>query len=280
MQLKSSGIACAVMLAAASSAWASLGVVLSEDFEIYSSTEEMSAVWAGSDGVLMNEIDEDLYGEPEVSGIGNFAYHPGGSTNTYDLGSALMPTKGEWIQLTVDIYDIDTSANPLFPLNARNKRMSLGLRSTAPANFIELGIWNATPERFAYRGIIFQSLNGTANPNWQSWDMGTEVVEGEAVPVNRFRGGAWYTLRATIKPESVLYEIDFNYDGTFDYAAEHFDMSPTSDGFNQLRFGGPSGVTSPGGGVAFDNIVLEVVAPEPTSAALVSAGLLMLLRRQ
>ncbi|GAB4108399.1 MAG: hypothetical protein Kow00105_15320 [Phycisphaeraceae bacterium] len=263
------GLGCAAMLGTASTSWAALGVVVSEDFESYADTAAMSAVWAGFDGVLMNQIDDDLDGNPEVSGIGNFAFHPGGSVNTLDLANPIFATSTEWIRLRVDIYDNATNLDPFFPLNPDNKRMSLGLRSTAPANIVELGIWNS-PGHFAYRGILFDSINGTPNPNWQAWDMGTEAfdIDGsgviepdeENIPVNRFRGGAWYTLQATIKPESVLYEFDLDYDGTFDFAVEHFDMPHTADGFNQLRFGSPSGITSAGGGLTFDNILLEIIA--------------------
>jgi PEP-CTERM motif-containing protein len=88
------------------------------------------------------------------------------------------------------------------------------------------------------------------------------MVGASELPVNRFRGGAWYTLQATIKSESTLFEFDLDYDGTFDYAVEHFDMPPTAAGFDQLRFGGPSNSTSAGGGITFDNILLEIIAAD------------------
>jgi hypothetical protein len=253
------------MLGTASTSWAALGVVVSEDFESYADTAAMSAVWAGFDGVLMNEIDDDQDLTPEVSGIGNFAFHPGGSINTLDLASPIFATSEEWIRLKVDIYDNATNLDPFFPLNPDNKRMSLGLRSTAPANLIELGMWNAVANvHFGYRAILFQSFNSVPNPNWTGWDMGTEPLGDPPVDtaVNRFRGGAWYTYQVTIKPDSLVFEFDLDYDGTFDFSAEHFDIAPTVDGFNQLRFGGPSGVTSGGGGITFDNILLEIIAAD------------------
>ena len=265
------GLGCAALLGTASTSWATLGVVFSDDFESYGSTSAMTSVWSGPDGVLVNyagagagnftDDNVDSVKDPEVTlqaDNGASAFHPGGSVNVHDLGTTLMPTTDEWIQLTVDIYDNDTSLDPLFPLKVSSKRMGLGLRA-AGANIVELGMWN-DPFRFAYRGILFESLNDTPNPNWQVWDMGEEDVNGSLLPVNRFRGAQWYTYRATIKPESVLYEFDLDYDGTFDFAAEHFDMPPTPAGFTELRFGGPSNVSSEGGGVTFDNVLLEVVA--------------------
>ena len=256
------GLGCAAMLGVASSAWATVGVIVDEDFESYSSTSEMAAVWAGFDGVLASEIDDDFDGTPEVSGIGNFAYHPGGSVNELLLDSPIYATTDEWIRVKVDIYDNDTSLDPFFPLNPSNKRMSLGLRSNAPANIVELGVYNSTGMHLSYRGILFDSINGTPNPNWQAWDMGTETVGEAELAVNRFRGGAWYTLQATIKSESVLYEVDFDYDGIFDYEIEHVDMPSTADGFNAIRFGAPSGIPSAGGGLTFDNILLEIIAAD------------------
>ncbi len=277
------GLGCAALLGIASPSFAVIGVIVNEDFESYANTAAMSAVWAGFDGVLANEIDDDFDLVPEVTGIGNFAFHPGGSINTLDLASPIFATNDEWIQLTVDIYDNDLSIDPFFPESNENKRMGVGLRSTAPANIVELGMWNNPfGAHHSFRGTLFQSINGTPNPNWQGFDMGVvdRDVNGDTIildfdnngngvidpwevevdaPVNIFSGAKWYTYRATIKPEAVLYEIDVDQDGTFDFSAEHIDMPATVDGFNQLRFGSPSGVSS-SGGVTFDNIVLEIIA--------------------
>jgi hypothetical protein len=250
------------MLGTASTSWAALGVVFSEDFESYNSTTEMEAVWTPvtTAGEFRTEIDDDLDGTPEQTG--KFAFHGGAGINTHDLASPIFATTDEWIRLRVDIYDNATNLDPFAALIPDNKRMSLGLRSTTPANLIELGMWNSVADvHFGYRAALFQSLNSVPNPNWTGWDMGTEPIGDPPTeePINRFRGGAWYTYQVTIKPDSLLFEFDLDYDGTFDFSAEHFDIAPTVDGFNQLRFGGPSGVGSSGGGVTFDNIVLEII---------------------
>ncbi len=273
------GIGCAALLGTAGTSWAALGVVVDEDFESYADTAAMKAVWAGSGGVLVNyagagasnitDDNQDGTKDPEVTlqvDNGASGFHDGGIPGTtgnfvaFNLGSPLVASSTEWIQVSVDIYDNATDLN-LFPLVPDNKRMSLGLRAAAGANLVELGMWN-TIEHFAYRGILFDSINSTPNPNWQAWDMGEEDLGGTLFPVNRYRGAAWYTYRATIKPESVVYEFDLDYDGTFDYSIEHIDMPHTAAGFDQLRFGSPSGVGSGGGGVTFDNILLEVIAAD------------------
>lgn len=286
MRKFASVFSCAVVLGTASSSWAALGVVFSEDFEGYANTAEMSAVWLGSNGELHDTLDYDLDGTPNE--VNKTAYHPGGSINTYNLAAPIQATATEWIRLSVDIFDDDTSLDPYLPLNPWNKRLSLGLRSNMPnVNIIELGIFNALPNsHFAHRAILFDSVNGTPNPNWGGWDLGTEIADygnppvPTELPVNRFRGAGWHQLIVTIKPESLVFEIDMFRDGTIDGTSEYFDIRQIESGFNQLRFGGPSGISSGGGGVHFDNIMLEVIAPEPATLGLMAAGALALLKRR
>ena len=122
----------------------------------------MSAVWTGFDGGLVNEIDDDLDGTPEVTGIGNFAFHPGGSVNELTLASPVVPTADEWIKLTVDIYDNDTSLDPLFPLNPGNKRTTFGMRdSTAVENLLELGMYNNLSGQYQFRSVLFPGSSYT-----------------------------------------------------------------------------------------------------------------------
>ncbi len=278
------GLGCAALVASATTSWGAVGVVFSDDFEAYTSTSGMNAQWAGFDGIFMTEIDDDQDLTPEVTG--KFAFHPGGSVNTHALASPIAASATEWIQLTVDIYDNDTSLDPFFAANPEDKRMGLGLRSVGAAttNIVELGMWNNPfGAHHSYRGILFDSIGGTPNPDWQGWDMGVEDrdVNGDTIiadadnngnliidpwevevdaPVNVFSVAQWYTYRATIKPESIVYEIDVDQDGLFDFSAEHIDIPHTASGFNELRFGSPSGVSSSGGGVTFDNVVLEIIA--------------------
>ena len=283
-----SGLSCAVILGTASTSWAALGVIVSEDFESYADTAAMSVVWQGFAGRLDDTLDYDLDGTPDE--INKTAYHPGGSVNTLDLPTRIAATSTEWIRMSVDIFDDDTSLDPFFPLNAFNKRLSLGLRSTTPAgNLLELGIWNGLLDaRLAYRAVLFDSLNSTPNPNWDGWNLGTEIADygnppvPTELPVNRFVGAAWHRLMVTIKPESLVFELDMFRDGTIDGVDEHFDIAhATVPGFDQIRFGGPSAVTSAGGGAHFDNIVLEIIpAPEPATLGLFTLGGLTLLRRR
>ncbi len=273
------GLGCAALLGTASTSWAVLGVVVSEDFESYADTAAMSAVWAGFDGVLETEIDFDFDGVPDEVG-NNTASHPGGVVNAFDLASPISASATEWIKLSVDIFDDDTSLIPGFPLVPDNKRMGLGMRSVDPlngtTNIIELGMWN-NPTHFVHRAVLFDSTNGVPNPSWQAFDLGTEAfdIDGsgviepdeEAINVNRFRGPGWHSYSVIIKPDSMVFEFDLDRDGSIDSSAEYFDIPHTADGFSQLRFGGPSNVSSSGGGVHFDNVVLEIIAADAPGLA-------------
>ncbi len=255
------GLSCAAILATASTSFAAIGVIVNETFD-YANTAAMSAVWAGFDGTLETELDYDLDGIPDE--FGTFAFHPGGSINAMPLAAPVVASSTEWIKLSVDIFDDDTSLDPFFPLNPDNKRMSLGLRdTTVPSNIIELGMYNAvTDAHFAYRAILFGSAGD--DPNWAGWDLGTEAVGADpAVPVNRFRGAGWHRYSVTITPDTLIFEFDLDRDGTID-GTDTYTIGVESGpiGFNELRFGGPSGITSGGGGVTFDNVVLEIIAAQ------------------
>ena len=256
------GLGCAAMLGTASMSWAAVGVVFTEDFESYANTGQMDDVWIGFDGVLETTLDYDYDGYPDDTN--NTAFHSGGSVNTYALASPVVATTEEWVKLTVDIFDDATNLDPFFPLNPDNKRMSLGMRSNSTVeNIIELGMYNAVADaHFAYRAVLFNNLNGTPNPNWAGWDLGTEIVGENEVAVNRFRGAGWHQYIVTVKPEEIVFEFDLDRDGTIDGTDVIPDIVQTAAGFDQLRFGGPSGITSGGGGVHFDNIVLEIIEAE------------------
>ena len=262
-------LGCAAMLGSASTSFGALGVVVNETFD-YASQGAMEAVWAGFDGLLVNSIDYDYDGNADETG--GYAYHGGGSVNAMPLASPVVASETEWIKLSVDIFDDDTTLDPFAPLNPSNKRMSLGLRdTTVPSNLIELGMYNGvTDVHFAYRAILFGSAGD--DPNWAGWDLGTEafdidgsgVVEPdeENIPINRFQGAGWHTYHVTITPDTLIFEFDLDRDGTID-ATDTYSTGVESGpvGFNELRFGGPSGITSGGGGVHFDNVVLEIIAP-------------------
>lgn len=253
--------------------------LLSEDFESYADTAALNAVWAGAGGTLMDgtyeSIIDDTF-EPVAVGANAFGEsagqavdHIGGSILEYQLplngGSPLLPTESQSIVLQGDIFDVGAFGN---------KRMSIGLRSTAPANLVEIGHWNADPVEFAGRAILFaEPVLTDDQPNWQFYELPLSLDrddDADEITTLGDIGEAWHTHRATITPTTITYEIDLLRDGLdartgeagFD-AEFTVDVVATADGYNNLRIGSPSGVSTTGsgvyGGVLFDNISLSLV---------------------
>lgn len=270
-------------------------VLVDEDFESYASTSELNAVWAavGANGTLIDEtyvtvIDSTTFEDynlgarafnPNDDGsTGRGVEHIGGGVVELNLaalngGSPLFPTATQSIVVEGDIFDVGALGN---------KRMSIGLRSTAPENLIELGQWN-TPADTAYaaRGILFPtSGDDPANPNWffftadPALDGDDTEEEGEAPTVGpEDIGEAWTRYRAIITPDTVTFELDFYRDGLNNAtdqagvdASETFTLRTGANGYNSLRIGAPSGVSSAGingyGGVVFDNLYLALIDVE------------------
>ncbi len=250
---------CVAVLCYSASAMASWNVLFSENFESYNNTTDMQTVWTPywEAGVFVTQIDDDVNGTPEVAG--KFAYHPGGGYDYINLPSSVVPTDYQWLRLSVDIYDNDTSLDPYAPLSPAVKRATLGMRnSTVGENILELGMYAATAH-YAYRAILFDDPG--AEPNWDAWDLGTEQVDGQTLPVNRFRGAGWIRYTVTIAPTMLVFDIDLGRDGKIDGSITYTSgVTTTANGYDQIRFGGPSGVTSAGGGVTYDNILLEYIS--------------------
>ena len=246
-------------------------VLVDEDFESYADTAALNAVWgpANSAGQLVDETFTEFitFDDIDPQDIGARAFPSGGQgvehvgSNVFEYqptlngGSPLLPTATQNIVLQGDIFDIG---------GLGNKRMSIGLRSNAPENIVELGFWNNDPEDFATRTILFPTVPGEPNPNWQGFDLPIEFDrpdDDDAVTTLADIGEAWHTYRATISQDSILYELDLFRDGTFDSSIT-FDVTTGPNGFDSLRIGAPSNVSSPGndfyGGVIFDNIKLTL----------------------
>lgn len=275
----------ALLALATAGSWAVADTVLvSEDFESYADTAAMNAVWSftTTNGNLVDEtystiIDDtfepiDIGARAFPDGPGKAAEHVGSGFLEYQLplngGSPLVPTPSQSIVLQGDIFDVGAFGN---------KRRSIGLRSNAPANLVEIGHWNSNPVEFSARTILFAEPSpSSAQPDWQPYELPVELDrddDADDITTLSDIGEAWHTHRATITPTTVTYEIDLFRDGIdartgeagFD-AELTFEVVPTTDGFDSLRIGGPSGVSSLGngtyGGVFFDNISLTLVDTE------------------
>ncbi|MEN1679299.1 MAG: hypothetical protein AAGJ46_06870 [Planctomycetota bacterium] len=283
----------AVLAAAAVSAAVADSVIVNEDFESYSNETELNAVWQPwddgnpnniptfpDDGLLEDgTLDENnatafpgdgFGGLQGVDHIGDSVLQYIPDLGTAGIGDAIEPTATQSIFLSGDIFD--TGA-------AGNKRQSIGLRNTpdpddgeaGSSNLIELGFWNADPVNtgYAYRTILFGS--GSSNwaeavfdPSLDREDDADEIVNPADI------GAGWHRYTATVTPTDVTITVDLFRNGVNEATEEpgvDFEVTVPAvfapGGFDSLRFGGPSSVTSPGsngiGNVVYDNIFLALV---------------------
>ncbi|WP_428388527.1 PEP-CTERM sorting domain-containing protein [Mucisphaera sp.] len=230
---------------------ASASVIVSEDFESYADTAAMGGVWSLSLGTLDNG-----FGNP-----GQSMSHPGtggsfSGDNTNSLSFApVTPTATDILRFTADIYDDGTSAN---------KRTTAGLRTAAGANIIEMGMYNS-PSHYAIRTVLF----GAGGSNWFAFE---NMVDDAGAPLTNAPVVGWHTFSVDISDTQAVFTLDLNGDGNINATrVESITMNPAG-GFDIIRLGGPSDLSSGGGGVSFDNVSLTVV-PEPGTAALGLAGL-------
>ena len=222
-------------------------VLVNEDFESYADTAAMQVNWGASGlGTLTNS-----FGNP-----GQSAYHPGGTVNSW-IGSAISvtPTATEFIRLTADIYDDGTSGN---------KRMTVGFRG-GPFPLFEMGMYN-DPSHYSVRINSF-----AGNENWLAFPNQGSFTNA---PV-----AGWHRFSVEIYETQTVVSLDLFADGSID--SSYTSVGTVSGSFTDLRFGGPSNLSSAGGGAWFDNIKLELVSvPEPTTVALGVLGLLALASRR
>lgn len=215
-----------------SAAVSQAAVVVEDNFESYTTTAEMQVNWGNTGLGALNTAA----GNP-----GKSAQHPGGVVNRW-IGSAfsLVPTGTESIVLTADIFDDGTSAN---------ERITVGLRNGTNPLF-EMGHYNSTTEQYHVR-----VLNMYGGENWTPLSTGLKTSSGQPAGWNRYQA----TFTATDLTVTLDLGADGSIDGTFVSVG-----APSANPFVDLRFGGPSNLSSAGGGVSYDNIKLSTVAvPEP-----------------
>ncbi|HZZ42708.1 MAG TPA: dockerin type I repeat-containing protein [Tepidisphaeraceae bacterium] len=241
---KSHALLITALLAVSIPATSSLATVfLQDDFESYTSTADMQAVW-GSSGA--GSLDNSLAGANN-----NSMFHPGGTVNTENFNPGnFVPTDNNPIVWQFDFYWDGSD----------NKRMTGGLRDNAsgadPNALLEMGYYNDalnpinnddSDEGFAYRTALL--------PNSTNWVLFTSLDNSTKLAPT---GGTWSTFRAIIKKDSVTFTVDLGRDGTIDSTAT-VGVDSTDITYNIARFGGPSSLSSAGGGADFDNISIQSI---------------------
>ena len=204
-----------------------VSIILNEDFEAYTNTESMLAVWSGGSAVL----------ETAAPGGGKAALHDGGDLNVSRVFSA-RPDATHNVVFSADLYDTATNAE---------KRVTISLRNTNGVN-LEFGHINET-------GPYSLRIVGFAKPTeWTSFDSALQPARG------------WNRFQAVISLTNTVVTLDLGAKGKIDKTLSFDGLAPATP-FTNVRFGGLPGRISHGGPVWFDNIKLTLVPIGPAVPA-------------
>jgi hypothetical protein len=224
-------------------------VIVNEQFN-YENLAALQAKWSNTNGLTL-ELGS---GNPAPS-----AGHSGAAVIHGWTGStfSVTPTAANPLVLSVDIYNS----------GAGNQRNTVGLRTGANPLF-EMGMYNAfdndpyelenTGNGIGARILNFAGSSALAGQKWVKLD-------------DHYTG--WSRWEATFTDLSLTLRIDHGVNGIWDVVYTSTGTNVVG-AFTDLRFGGPSGLSSAGGGFAVDNIVLQVI-PEPSTYALLGVGAVM-----
>jgi hypothetical protein len=229
--------------------------IFSDDFESYANDAAMDAVWGASNAGNLDTDD----GNP--NNPGNSMFHPGGVSGVHSIPLS-MASDDHPIRWQFDFLDDGVG----------NKRLTGALRDvggSAAGNqaFFEMGRYNSinnpeTATTVAGYGFRHAFVGGSpaGASGWLTYVGNPAVQTG------------WHRFSAIIGATTATFRLDFGADGTID-ASRTIAISGAAKKYNLLRFGGPSDVSSAGGGGHFDNLWIDVI-PEPATAALGVVGLI------
>jgi hypothetical protein len=226
-------------------------VLLQDDFESYSDTAALNAVWNETPGGV-GTLDT-AFGNP-----GQSLAHNGGASQKR-VFPATTPSDAAPIIWEFDFYDDG---------GTEGKRLTGGLRDNGAGAslgaLLEMGRYNdlADPETggatLTGYGIRTVFVGGTPG-NWNTFVGNPAIQEG------------WHHFKATIGETFINFELDLGNDGTVD-GIRNVATTANAKPYNVARLGGPSDLSSPGGGF-FDNISIRQI-PEPTALALFAVAML------
>jgi hypothetical protein len=234
------------------SAMASPATIFSDNFDAYADTAAMQAVW-GSTGV--GTLDT------AVGNLGQSMRHNGGVSNQHSI-TGTPATDASPVKWQFDFLDD----------GAGNKRLTGALRDvggsgTGNQAFFEMGRFNSvndpetstTVSGYAIRTVFVGGPSAASG--WITYLGNPSARTG------------WHRFTATIGATSATFDLDFNADGSVDATRTVALTAGAGKLYNLVRFGGPSDVTSAGGGWNFDNLSISTVdIPEPLSLALACLG--------
>jgi hypothetical protein len=232
-----------LIVALAQGAVAQTTVILNEPFN-YADLAALQANWGATAGLGLDLVGGNP--SPSATHGGSATIHAWVGNNTFSL----TPTDVNPVVLTADIWDSGVG----------NQRNTVGLRQFGGITpLFEMGMYNAfndpAPGGLSGEGVRLVNLAGS-----QNWHYMGPYTTG------------WSRWEATFSTYSVTVRVDTGIDSTWDLAWTSTGATAIGP-FGDIRFGGPSGSSSAGGGFAVDNIRLEVTTvPEPSALALSLLG--------
>jgi hypothetical protein len=264
--------------------------IVIDNFESYADTAAMQAKWVSTIGSTTSTFlfDENTSGQPYPvaptpgaldgkAALFNGAIGEGAtSVNKWNTPFSIAPSATQNVVLSVDLGFDHVNGDPT---QVSNKKLTVGLRYTGATsqNLIELGFYNgivAAPTRqFSHRTALFASGNPNPNPEapgWEyygldpSYDQLTEMDHSGNPLTN---GLGFHRFSATVSLTNVTYTVDLFADGINNVtglpgvdATDVRAAIATTNGFNDLRFGIPSGSGSSANPLlAVDNVSLRLV---------------------
>jgi hypothetical protein len=215
--------------------------------------------------------------------------------NTPDFN--ILPSATENVFLKFDLFDSGQSSERM---SVGLRHINVVGTTITTTNILEMGMWNANPTTLGIAGTVqpvpspqstpgyaFRIINFgpvspplTAQPNWQYWELPAPLDGPDTDTIVKFNdiGPGWHTYSALITPTEITVSIDLFRDGVQNNTRDEngpvvgvgtpgladasltLPVATNAVGFNALRIGGPSGVSSAGAGLnAFDNILLQMV---------------------
>lgn len=203
-------------------------VIFEEDFERYTNTAAMRAVWPQGAGVL----------ELRAPAGGQAVIHGGGDANRRG-GFSVQPSLSHNVVMTADLFDFGTNAN---------RRVAVSLHNRSGA-YVEMG---AVTDGGAYavRRVGFADSNEAVTP-----------FKTEQKPV---RG--WHRFQTVISLSNTVTTLDLDANGKVDWTVTLAGPPPAGE-WTEVRFGGLPNQASPSEPVPIDNIRLELVPAPPVQLA-------------
>jgi hypothetical protein len=188
-------------------------------------------------------------------------------------------------RMTVGLRARDPASANLIEMGAYNANTcDPTVAGCAPTGTITTATPGFIPSKgYAYRLLLFDSFGAPllVQPNWQYFNLPQgldRTTDTDELVTIADVGAGWHTYTAVITPSSVTVSIDLFRDGFIntrdengviikgsgtpgvDATATYALNSSLTAGFDSLRIGGPSGLSSAGPGyMAFDNINLSLV---------------------